>query len=864
MATLLLTAYTSTCSKKSSIKAVVEVEDDPMNDDSGCTNDTHDKDDSKLSSSISIGSVGSSDTAEDVDDDFVIVNQPTPTHHLVVDERIPDDNHMIDDSVDSLVVEEMVADKTTVQTWHTAKDIDSNDINDAFDEANQNENTDDDDDDDLFLPAQQNTQDRNDEDNEEIVITGPTILDGTTHENYDVRNCVSPVMHEGSSTGNSSRCHRLDDDDDLTDLYATPMSSPIRSIVPCSNNTGTNTSTAIVSWPLPNQLPNTWNVTNNVITPNAPFQGLCNLGNTCYMASALQMICSVPSFTDLVSNDTPSAPSGDTKLRAAFLSLMEQIRERKSPENSTNHNGPISPQTLKEAMDDRTSLFAGYRQHDAHEFITALLDLLDEDYKPKLTKNAEDVAILDVITNPLEPMDVVVDSGNEDETKYDVKKSAADYVNDDSGETIVNQSDGDNVEIYTSDTTSSKKQKMDESITIHTMDTTPDIDVESTSCSMQSLPTLLDDTFNCNGTVSCTQNYSELDVDAIERLIHGNGSTKHTDTSTITASRGENYNDHESCKLLGGRMNTNDIILTPYSNNDRNESTSSSRQPSLFHGSTITQQPQPNPATATLRDVDNMNDRMIGSDDDNEDDMKNETVVVSPIDATFTTEVRVRLTCDSCKFTRTHKETYLHLSLEIGAPTAIDDMYSSNDECGLSIDDGIRRFFAPCTQELKCEKCFCETATQSMEITKLPPALLLHLKRFIVDYSPDWSSISYSKNQSAVHVNTELSVHDDCSALTEFISSDCLVNKKLTSSGSVSIVSTPTFQATTSASKYVLRSVVNHIGPSANCGHYTADAQRGEQNEWFRFNDTYVSYLSATEVIEQSKQTAYMCLYELV
>ena len=112
---------------------------------------------------------------------------------------------------------------------------------------------------------------------------------------------------------------------------------------------------------------------------------------------------------------------------------------------------------------------------------------------------------------------------------------------------------------------------MDESITIQTMDTTtPDIDLETTGCSMQSLPPLVDDSFNCNRTVSCSQTYSELDVDAIERLIHGNGSTKDTDMSTNTASRGEKYNDNESCKLMGGRMNTNDIILTPYSNDDRN------------------------------------------------------------------------------------------------------------------------------------------------------------------------------------------------------------------------------------------------------------------------------------------------------
>ena len=155
----------------------------------------------------------------------------------------------------------------------------------------------------------------------------------------------------------------------------------------------------------------------------------------------------------------------------------------------------------------------------------------------------------------------------------------------------------------------------------------------------------------------------------------------------------------------------------------------------------------------------------------------------------------------------------------------------------------------------------------------MPPVLLLHLKRFIVDYSPDWSSLSYRKNHSAVDLNEVISVnvHDDDDddddnrgVLTEFLALDCRMTKQLASTAAAGSNSVLPRTMTTTASKYALRSVVNHIGASANCGHYTADAQRGEQKEWFRFNDTHVSSVSATEVMEQSKQTAYMCLYELV
>jgi len=95
---------------------------------------------------------------------------------------------------------------------------------------------------------------------------------------------------------------------------------------------------------------------------------------------------------------------------------------------------------------------------------------------------------------------------------------------------------------------------------------------------------------------------------------------------------------------------------------------------------------------------------------------------------------------------------------------------------------------------------------------------------------------------------------------------------------------------------YEIRSVVNHIGSSASCGHYTADAKRrnlpskssrneigGETSgsdsghafdgdrdgiigdrEWIRFNDEYVSKISSEDAVENASQTAYMIMYELV
>lgn len=274
-----------------------------------------------------------------------------------------------------------------------------------------------------------------------------------------------------------------------------------------------------------------------------------------------------------------------------------------------------------------------------------------------------------------------------------------------------------------------------------------------------------------------------------------------------------------------------------------------------------------------------------GNDQEIEEEESNEETFCSPVSSNFTTKVRVCLTCESCKFRRTHIETYLHLSLDIstGSNENNDD---DDDACNLgcpsssSIEEGLRKFFAPEKREIKCEKCFHTSALQTSEITQLPRNLLFHLKRFIVDVSPDYSSISYRKDQSSVlfaermdlqtsdEDETDMfhSVHEDEErGLKAFLAQDCVYEP---------------------GAAYEIRSVVNHIGSSASCGHYTADAKRKilpaetdetmesseketqepmvQDREWTRFNDCYVSRISSKEAVQDASKTAYMIMYELV
>ena len=146
----------------------------------------------------------------------------------------------------------------------------------------------------------------------------------------------------------------------------------------------------------------------------------------------------------------------------------------------------------------------------------------------------------------------------------------------------------------------------------------------------------------------------------------------------------------------------------------------------------------------------------------------------SPVEAHFATEVRTTLQCDSCKFSRSKTEMFRCLSLDVAAADTL------SDTCPTSVEECLYRFFSSEKREIHCQKCFFDTATQTSEISKLPRALLLHFKRFVVDISPDYSSVSYRKDARQVQFCDEIVVDakaetnvDGATSLAEYLSSDC-------------------------------------------------------------------------------------------
>ncbi|OBA17009.1 cysteine proteinase [Metschnikowia bicuspidata var. bicuspidata NRRL YB-4993] len=121
--------------------------------------------------------------------------------------------------------------------------------------------------------------------------------------------------------------------------------------------------------------------------------GLSNLGNTCYMNSALQCLVHLPEvnfyfFFDLYKQELNTTnPLGNKgEVASTFSNLLHKLFDVQSSNNSH-----VTPREFKYTIGRHSSMFHGYQQQDSQEFLSWLLDALHEDLnriydKPYLEK----------------------------------------------------------------------------------------------------------------------------------------------------------------------------------------------------------------------------------------------------------------------------------------------------------------------------------------------------------------------------------------------------------------------------------------------------------------------------------------------
>ncbi|XP_077419987.1 ubiquitin carboxyl-terminal hydrolase 8 isoform X1 [Vanacampus margaritifer] len=210
-------------------------------------------------------------------------------------------------------------------------------------------------------------------------------------------------------------------------------------------------------------------------------------------------------------------------------------------------------------------------------------------------------------------------------------------------------------------------------------------------------------------------------------------------------------------------------------------------------------------------DNDHLDDQMAADQAWGKHKLLNESIIVALFQGQFKSTVQ----CQTCHRKSRTFETFMYLSLPL----------ASTSKC--SLQDCLR-LFSKEERLTDNNKVFCRhckahrDSTKKLEVWKVPPILLVHLKRF--SYEGRW------KQKLQTSVDFPLDALD----LTQYV-----IGPKQ------------------NLKRYNLFGVSNHYG-GLDGGHYTAYCKNAIKQRWFKFDDHEVSDISTTSV---KSSAAYILFY---
>ena len=187
----------------------------------------------------------------------------------------------------------------------------------------------------------------------------------------------------------------------------------------------------------------------------------------------------------------------------------------------------------------------------------------------------------------------------------------------------------------------------------------------------------------------------------------------------------------------------------------------------------------------------------------------------TPFNQIFGGYMRQDVTCMRCKHISTTFQHFMDILLDIRQVSNIEEalsQYFRQEKIGGAGDDGANMY--------KCEKCNVKVPARKRYLIERPPAVLcIQLKRF---------SLMGGKISKPVQLSRRIDV-------SQYVRSR---------SGSI---------------QYNLVAMITHVGPSPNCGHYTAIGEAAN-GQFFQFDDSSVRPISVGQVLNTA---SYVVFYEM-
>lgn len=588
--------------------------------------------------------------------------------------------------------------------------------------------------------------------------------------------------------------------------------------------------------------------------------GLQNLGNTCYMNAALQALSNCPPLTRFFLDCSGFVrPDRNPMLSRHYLRLISEIWHKKRPSY-------VVPSGIANGIKAVHPMFRGYTQQDTQEFLRCFMDQLHEELKQPLvdwdsgnntsliTSTAAAAMLChEALPSSGGPSDKPYMNDHDRQSSIDSSSSQSDYetcdsahsserggtpevnLSGDEGSDTNEQTQLNNKENHfvnnNNNNTGQENNESDTNINNFLNNQKEAIianateQIESLKSSSISSPALNKESFVQANLTNCTKEMKDsanLRCKQTEALMAGG-----TNASTTGQDEGSTL----------ANMATSNNTATEFQDaiSDEEHSSKVKSMPSTLRGKSQTQQQS----------------SKLSASDKAKRPVTHQSVISDIFDGKLLSSVQ----CLTCERISTTKETFQDLSLPIPSKDHLHMLHASQSStskggaCGevnqgwiasmltwikswfvgptITLQDCLAAFFS--ADELKgdnmysCDKCKkLRNGMKYSKVMRLPEILCIHLKRFRHEFYS--SKISTYVSFPLEGLNMKSYLHKDC-------------QDEVTS--------------------YDLMSVICHHG-TAGGGHYTAYCLNYINDQWYEFDDQYVTEVDFQQVMSSS---AYVLFY---